>query len=65
MQEADIQEADIHEYARQLMEARGATAIADAAKMARSFEEQGNGDEARTWRRIEDALKLMRGPHQS
>jgi hypothetical protein len=65
MQEADIQEADIHEYARQLLEARGATAIADAAQKARSFEQQGNGDEARTWRRIGNALKLMRGPRQS
>jgi hypothetical protein len=59
-----MQEADIHEYARQLLEARGGQAVADAAQKARSFEERGDGDEARTWRRIEAALKLMRGPHQ-
>jgi hypothetical protein len=63
--EAGMQEAEIHEYARQLMESRGAKAVADAAQKARSFEDQGNGEEARTWRRIEAALKLMRGPHQS
>jgi len=64
MQEADIREADIHDYARQLLDARGAKAVAEAAEKARTFEQQGNGAEARTWRRIEAALKLIRGPHQ-
>lgn len=60
-----MQEVDIHDYARQLLDARGASAVADAAQKARSHEEQGHDEEARIWRRIEAALKLMRGPHQS
>jgi hypothetical protein len=36
-----------------------------AANKARSFEENGNSKEAQTWRHIEAALKLMRGPNQS
>jgi hypothetical protein len=60
-----MQETDVHDYARQLFDAHGAKAVAEAAQKVRSLEEQGNGEEARTWRRIEAALKLMRGPHQS
>jgi hypothetical protein len=60
-----MQETDVHDYARQLFDAHGAKAVAEAAQKARSLEEQGNGEEARTWRRIEAALKLLRGPHQS
>jgi hypothetical protein len=61
----EMQEADIHEFARQLMDAHGTRSVAEAAQKARALEEQGDNDEARTWRRIEAALKLMRGPHQS
>jgi hypothetical protein len=57
--------ADIHDYARQLLEAHGAKAVVEAAQKARAFEEQGDSDQAETWRRIEAALKLMRGPHES
>ena len=60
-----MQETEIHEYARELLEAHGAKAVAEAAEKARSFEEKGNDEEAKTWRRIEAALKLMSGPHQS
>lgn len=58
-------ETDIHEYARQLFEARGARAVADAAEKARWYSDNNDDDEAKTWRRIEAALKLMRGPNQS
>ena len=60
-----MQETDIHEYARQLLEAHGAKAVAEAAEKARLFEENGNVEEAKTWRRVEAALQLIRGPHQS
>jgi hypothetical protein len=60
-----MQETEIQEYARQLFEARGDRAVVEAAQKARSFEEQGNAGEAETWRHIEAALKLMRGPKQS
>jgi hypothetical protein len=43
----------------------GDKAVVVAAKQACSFEEKGNGKDAKTWRQIETALKLMRGLHQS
>jgi regulator of protease activity HflC (stomatin/prohibitin superfamily) len=60
-----MQEAEIQDYARQLLDAHGDKALAEAAQKARSFEEKGNAGEARTWRRIEAAIKIMRGPHES
>jgi hypothetical protein len=58
-------EIEIHDYARQLLEAHGEMAVVEAAQKARSFEEKGQTEEAETWRGIEAALKLMRGPHVS
>jgi hypothetical protein len=58
-------EIEIHDYARQLLEAHGEMAVAEAAQKACSFEENGQTEEAETWRHIEAALKLMRGPHVS
>ena len=58
-------EIDIHDYARQLLEAHGEMAVVEAAQKARSFEETGETEEAETWRHIEAALKQMRGPHVS
>jgi hypothetical protein len=60
-----MREIEIHEYARQLLEAHGAQAIAEAAQNAISLERQGEVELAKDWRHIEDAMKLMRGPHQS
>ena len=50
---------------RQLLEAHGAKAIAEAAQNAIDLEAKGEVELARTWRHIEDAMKLMRGPHHS
>jgi len=47
------------------LEAHGARAIAEAAQNAIDLEAKGEVELARTWRHIEDALKLIRGPHQS
>jgi hypothetical protein len=58
-------EMEIYDYARQLLEAHGEMAVVEAAQKARSFEENGETEEAETWRGIEAALKLMRGPHVS
>jgi hypothetical protein len=41
------------------------SAIAQAAQKTVECESQGDADEAREWRHIEDAMKMMRGPHQS
>jgi hypothetical protein len=57
--------SEIHDYARRLMEAHGPKAIAEAAQNARAFEEQGDTEQAKTWRDIEQALLLMRGPSVS
>ena len=59
-----MQQVEIHDYARQLLEARGAQAIVEAAQKATKCEMQGQNEQAQTWRQIEAALKLMRGPHQ-
>jgi len=49
----------------QLLEAHGAQAIAEAARNAIDLEAKGEVELAKDWRHIEDAMKLMRGPHQS
>ncbi len=60
-----MQEIDIHDYARQLLEAHGDGAVAEAAQRALAFEKKGEHDQAESWRHIEAALKAMRGPHES
>jgi hypothetical protein len=55
----------IHTIARQMLEKHGFEAIAQAAQKAVACESEGDADEAREWRHIEDAIKMMRGPHQS
>ena len=59
-----MNESDIHAYARQLLDAHGGMAVTEAAQRACRLEERGEDEQARTWRRIEAALKLMRGPHE-
>ena len=64
-----MQGLDHQDYARQLFEAHGAKALAEAAQKARALEDQGNSEEAKseeakTWRRIEAAIKEMRGPRE-
>jgi len=61
---AEMTELQVHDYARQLLDARGDKAVSDAAHKAQSCEADGHRDEAEVWRKIEAALKLMRGPHQ-
>lgn len=61
----EMGEIEIHDYARQLLEAHGEMAVVEAAQKARNFEERGQTEEAETWRHIEAALKSMRGPHLS
>ena len=56
---------DISALARHLFESQGAKAIAEAAQKAASFEDAGDGEQSKTWRRVEAVLQEMRGPHQS
>jgi hypothetical protein len=58
-------ETQVHAIARQMLEKHGLAAIAQAAQKAVAAEAQGDADEANEWRHIENAMKAMRGPHQS
>jgi hypothetical protein len=59
-----MQATEIHAHARKLLDAHGAKAIAEAARKAADLEGKGYRDQAETWRRIEAALRHLRGPHQ-
>ena len=60
-----MQATQIQTYARQLLEAEGSRAIADAAQRALKAERRGESEQAKTWRRVELALLQMRGPRES
>jgi hypothetical protein len=60
-----ISELQIHVIARQMYEKHGFEAIYQAAQNAIACESRGEAEEAREWRHLEDAMKMMRGPHQS
>jgi len=62
---AMIAETQIHTIARQMLQKHGPQAIAQAAQNAVACESKGETEDARDWRHIEDAMKMMRGPHQS
>ena len=60
-QESDmISEIQVHTIARQMLEKHGFEAIAQAARNALACEHKGDTEEAREWRHIEDAMKIMR-----
>jgi hypothetical protein len=56
---------EISALAHHLFEAHGATAMAEAAQKAASFESAGDEEQSKTWRRVEALLAEMRGPGQS
>ena len=56
-----MREIEIHDYARQLLEAHGAKAVAEAAQNAIDLEAKGEVELARTWRHIEGALSSCVG----
>ena len=56
---------EIQEHARKLFEAHGDKAVAEAAQTAKMLEDSGATEEAQVWRKIEAALKQMRGPHST
>jgi hypothetical protein len=60
-----IPETQIHTIARQMLEKHGLEAIAQAAQKAVACESKGETEEAKEWRHIENAMKIMRGPHHS
>ena len=60
-----ISETQVHTIARQMFEKHGPSAIAQAAQQAQACASRGEDDEAQEWRHIAEAMKMMRGPHQS
>jgi hypothetical protein len=60
-----MQGFEVHDYARRLAAAHGFNAIAEAAQKAHGYEEQGDLEMARTWRAIQRALIVARGPSAS
>ena len=60
-----IPETQVHVIARQMIEKHGFGAIAQAAQNAVACEAKGDTEEAKEWRHIEAAMKLMRGPNQT
>ena len=59
-----MSETQVYTIARQMFEKHGPEAIAQAAQRAQACENDGDAEEAREWRHIEEAMKMMRGPHQ-
>ena len=57
-----MDETLISEYARGLKDAHGERAIAEAAQRAAECERMKDKEEAKTWRKVEAALKAMQGP---
>ncbi len=55
----------IVEHARQLLEAHGDKAEAEAAQRAGAKQAEGKAEEAETWRKIRAAIHEMRPPHVS
>jgi hypothetical protein len=65
-EEADMMpETQIYTIARQMFEKHGFEAIAQAAQKALAAEARGDDEDAKEWRHIENAMKAMKGPHQS
>lgn len=56
---------DVSALARHLFTTQGPKAIAEAAQKARACRDAGDEEGARTWERVEEALREMRGPRQS
>jgi hypothetical protein len=56
---------EISALARHLFETQGAKAIIEAAQKAASYENAGDEEQAKTWRRVEAQLWEMRGPNES
>ncbi len=57
--------AKVAEYARSLYDAHGEKAEAEAALKAKMHEEAGDTKEAQDWRSIRNAIRELRGAHES
>lgn len=57
--------SEIRRFARKYLQAYGTRAEVEAAQNAAALEQQGEMEQAATWRRVQTAIKEMRGPHVS
>jgi len=57
--------SDVATLARHLHETRGSQAIAEAGQKAQAFEESGDQEQAKDWRRVQQSLQELRGPRES
>jgi hypothetical protein len=60
-----MQAVEIQTHARKMLDVHGAQAILEATRKARACEQTGDDVGASDWRRIESALRLMRGPRET
>jgi hypothetical protein len=65
MRDFELHDFELHDYAYRLAEAHGLNAIAEPAQRAHAYEQQGDLEMARTWRAIQRALMVSRGPSAS
>ena len=56
---------EVHDYARRFVGAHGEKAEAEAALKIVECEKSGDNSQAKDWRRIQAAIRQMRGPHVS
>lgn len=56
---------EIHDYARRFIGAHGDKAELEAAQRATNCERQGDKGQAEDWRRVQAAIRQIRGPHAS
>lgn len=55
----------INDYAQRLYSAHGDQAEYEAAQRAKASAERGNDFEAEQWRKVREAIRLIRGPNAS
>jgi len=56
---------EVHDYARRFLGTHRDKAEAEAAQRILECEKAGDTSQAEDWRRIQAAIKQMRGPHAS
>ena len=64
-EDGPLEDREIHDYARRFVGAHGDKAELEAAQKAAECERQGQRAQAIDWRRIQAAIKEMRGPRST
>ncbi len=64
-EDVPLQAVEIQSHARKMLEVHGGQAILEATRKAKTCEQTGDDAGASDWRRIESALRQMRGPRET